>query len=395
VSSDVGGGKQQWYAFHCEAAGGTDAEGMRKKRLMSIFGHWCDDVTDLIRNTPEADVLRRDIYDRPPIFSWSRGRVTLLGDSAHAMQPNLGQGGGMAIEDAYTLAGELTTALADADGVPANARVRDALQLYENKRKLRVGTIHGMARLAAEMASTYKAYLGEGLGPLSFIEKLHIPHPGSVGGKVVMQMAMPFVLDWVLGGNSEIVGAPGRVTYAKGSAGAPKLAGGMDDELFASYLADDDALLRALDADWLLVPMVADAPGDLERSTRAAVALGVPPLPLSNTVGFLVLGRALGGPAMDNAMVSSQHATVTRDAVTGDWYLADTNSTNGTWVNRGRLRTNGRTRLMPGDDIWLGARGPEGVRLRVKLRKRGLEGDAAAAAARAAGTAAEVAVAAR
>lgn len=36
-------------------------------------------------------MLRRDIFDRPPIFKWTQGRVALLGDSAHAMQPNLGQ----------------------------------------------------------------------------------------------------------------------------------------------------------------------------------------------------------------------------------------------------------------------------------------------------------------
>jgi len=38
---------------------------------------------------------------------------------------------------------------------------------YENARRLRVAIIHGMARMAAIMASTYKAYLGVGLGPLS------------------------------------------------------------------------------------------------------------------------------------------------------------------------------------------------------------------------------------
>ena len=64
VSSDVGGGKMQWYAFHKEAAGGKDEPNKQKERLLTIFGDWADAVTDLIRATPEADVLRRDIYDR-------------------------------------------------------------------------------------------------------------------------------------------------------------------------------------------------------------------------------------------------------------------------------------------------------------------------------------------
>lgn len=32
-------------------------------------------VTDLIRATPEEDVIRRDIYDRPPIFKWTEVRA--------------------------------------------------------------------------------------------------------------------------------------------------------------------------------------------------------------------------------------------------------------------------------------------------------------------------------
>jgi len=54
----------QWYAFHKEPAGGIDAEGQRKSRLLDLFGHWSDNVVDLIKATPEADILRRDIYDR-------------------------------------------------------------------------------------------------------------------------------------------------------------------------------------------------------------------------------------------------------------------------------------------------------------------------------------------
>lgn len=44
------------------------------------------------------------LYDRDPPARWSRGRATLLGDSAHAMLPYLGQGAAMSIEDGCVLA---------------------------------------------------------------------------------------------------------------------------------------------------------------------------------------------------------------------------------------------------------------------------------------------------
>lgn len=62
------------YGFHKEPAGGKDPEGGKKAALLQIFGHWTDMVTDLIRATPEEDVIRRDIYDRPPIFKWTEVR---------------------------------------------------------------------------------------------------------------------------------------------------------------------------------------------------------------------------------------------------------------------------------------------------------------------------------
>ncbi|CAL5436169.1 unnamed protein product [Camellia sinensis] len=76
-----------------------------------------------------------------------------------------------------------------------------AISCYEDSRRLRIAVIHGLARMAAIMASTYEAYLGVGLGPLSFLTKFRIPHPGRVGGSFFIDLAMPLMLSWVLGGN--------------------------------------------------------------------------------------------------------------------------------------------------------------------------------------------------
>ena len=68
-------------------------------------------ILEALTNQP---IYRDDIYDREPLGkSWARGRVTLIGDAAHPVQPNLGQGGCMAIEDAFELAKKLATSRAE------------------------------------------------------------------------------------------------------------------------------------------------------------------------------------------------------------------------------------------------------------------------------------------
>lgn len=78
------------------------------------------------------------LYEREPLPSWTSGRVTLLGDAAHAMLPHLGQGANQAIEDGVTLA----TLLQDVgrDGVEA------ALHAYERLRLERTTAVQSGAR---------------------------------------------------------------------------------------------------------------------------------------------------------------------------------------------------------------------------------------------------------
>lgn len=56
------------YGFYREPAGGSDPAGCRKRRLLELFGKWNDNVVDLIKATPEEDILRRDIFDRSGII---------------------------------------------------------------------------------------------------------------------------------------------------------------------------------------------------------------------------------------------------------------------------------------------------------------------------------------
>ena len=67
------------------------------------------------------------LSDRPPLRRWGTGAVTLLGDAAHPMAPNLGQGACSAIEDAHMLA----ICLREIDDIPA------ALRRYEQLRRRR------------------------------------------------------------------------------------------------------------------------------------------------------------------------------------------------------------------------------------------------------------------
>jgi len=165
VTSDVGEGRIQWYAFLAqppgtkragdswEGKGGSEEEGADViSYLKSLHEGWSSEVFQVLEATPAASVEQRDLYDRWPEFarSWADGSVVLMGDAVHPMMPNLGQGGGQAIEDSY----ELTRALAaiqthsQASTVEGN---RGALEDFYRRRVLRVAGISLLSRLASDL----------------------------------------------------------------------------------------------------------------------------------------------------------------------------------------------------------------------------------------------------
>jgi 2-polyprenyl-6-methoxyphenol hydroxylase-like FAD-dependent oxidoreductase len=130
----MNGNRVYWYATLTTPEGGRNPD--EKAALLELFRDWHAPIPALVAGTEPAAILRNDIYDRPGLTRWGRGRVTLLGDAAHPMTPNLGQGACQALEDAVVLG----RSLEHQRDVPA------ALQEYERRRIPRVNPIVARSR---------------------------------------------------------------------------------------------------------------------------------------------------------------------------------------------------------------------------------------------------------
>jgi len=112
---------------------GWSATGDRAE-LLRRFAAWPSAARNIL-SLPDS-WLKWALCGMPTGRSWSKGRVALLGDAAHAMLPFVAQGAAMAIEDAAVLA--LT--LAESDDIPAS------LAAYDAARRPRVERVMATAR---------------------------------------------------------------------------------------------------------------------------------------------------------------------------------------------------------------------------------------------------------
>ena len=149
VITDIGNGRYQFYAFLAREPGSAETEEKPDGSvpfLKEIFEGWSPDVHAILDATREDEIQQRDLYDRPPssFKPWSDGPVALLGDSIHAMMPNLGQGGCQAVEDAMVLAQELKA-------TTSRAQVPAALENYQKRRLVRSAAVQGLSRFASDI----------------------------------------------------------------------------------------------------------------------------------------------------------------------------------------------------------------------------------------------------
>ncbi|MFJ9642005.1 FAD-dependent monooxygenase [Streptomyces sp. NPDC101206] len=124
-----------------------------RAELVRRFGTWHDPIPALLARIDPAAVLQHDLYDlAAPLPRFHHGRIAWLGDAAHAMTPNLGQGGCQAVEDAVVLAHLLDDAADGADGAD-RVGIPDALAAYSAARCARTDAIRVRARRAGRMVA--------------------------------------------------------------------------------------------------------------------------------------------------------------------------------------------------------------------------------------------------
>lgn len=112
--------------------------------LRCAFADHCAPAADLLRRTEPADLLiTGPLETMPPVPTWSRGRIVLVGDAVHAASPSSGQGASQAVESSVQLARCLRDLPFD-----------EAFSAYEALRRARVERIiAGAARTNASKAS--------------------------------------------------------------------------------------------------------------------------------------------------------------------------------------------------------------------------------------------------
>ncbi|GAA4787693.1 FAD-dependent monooxygenase [Actinomycetospora chlora] len=115
-------------------AGAPAPAGLRER-----FAGWHHPIPAVL-DAVVGPVLAHPLADLRPPSSWHRGRVALLGDAAHAMTPNLGQGAAQAFLDAVALAEEATDDLA-------------SLAAYERRRRPVAEAVAARSRRAGEVAA--------------------------------------------------------------------------------------------------------------------------------------------------------------------------------------------------------------------------------------------------
>ncbi|WP_078843499.1 FAD-dependent monooxygenase [Streptomyces albus] len=201
------------YAFATAAvpAGGRAADDERAE-LLRLFGGWHHPVPALLAAVPPGDVLRNDVYAAATALpAYHRGRVALVGDAAHPMTPNLGQGGCQAVEDAVVLA--LLTARATPGGLAGGTGPEDTVRALAAYTEARLDRTMDVVRRSGRVGrlTTWSS------APACALRSVLFAAAGKLGSRLVLR-SLDGIADW----------SPPRPPYADRPRNPPAVRGRRD-----------------------------------------------------------------------------------------------------------------------------------------------------------------------
>jgi 2-polyprenyl-6-methoxyphenol hydroxylase-like FAD-dependent oxidoreductase len=125
---------------------GSDTPADAAQQMSSLFANACPQVRELLKFIDTSKYW--DIVAFNPISEWTKGRVALIGDAAHAMLQAMAQGACQAIEDSLTIANCISE-----NGEDYEAAFRN----YQSRRLLRATRVQYMSRYMWEAIHVYGA----------------------------------------------------------------------------------------------------------------------------------------------------------------------------------------------------------------------------------------------
>lgn len=139
----------------------------KKSDFDRLFARFHPVVREMI---DAADVcFVQAIHERPTLARWFAGRAVLLGDALHAAPPHLGQGAGMAIEDAMVLARTMSERREDPTA---------AFEAYETKRRARIARFKAAVTQAGRVFNYGNPLRGALVYGVAFAMSRVRPRPG-------------------------------------------------------------------------------------------------------------------------------------------------------------------------------------------------------------------------
>lgn len=138
----IGNDQVYWFATKNAPAASPQMKAFSNAELLDNFRNYHDPIGEVIRRTPAEQILWNDIIDLEPMQRYAFDNLILIGDTAHATTPNMGQGACQAIEDALVLS----------QCLQKNAEVKEAFEQFEQRRLKRTHWIVNQSWMFGKMA---------------------------------------------------------------------------------------------------------------------------------------------------------------------------------------------------------------------------------------------------